>query len=100
MDMIVLYPDQDGDGFGDGDSIYSCFAEYHAAQDGDCDDTDSDIHPEAPEVPGDGIDQDCDMQELCYFDGDNDGFGAEAILGSWFCEGMYEASQGGDCDAD
>ncbi len=48
----------------------------------DCDDTSAAIYPGAPEVCGDGIDQDCDGSDLTcptsgtyYFDADNDGYG-------------------------
>ncbi|HMV70484.1 MAG TPA: MopE-related protein, partial [Myxococcota bacterium] len=40
---------------------------------GDCDDERPDIHPTADEAPADGVDQDCDGQELCYADADADG---------------------------
>lgn len=39
---------------------------------GDCDDNNPDINPEAEEIPGDGIDQDCNG--LDGFDVDGDGF--------------------------
>jgi hypothetical protein len=39
-------PDLDGDGYSE--TL------------GDCDDGDADVHPDAPEIPGDGIDQNCD----------------------------------------
>ena len=42
--------DNDGDGF--------------TVADGDCNDNDATIHPGAEEVCGDGIDQDCDGQDL------------------------------------
>jgi hypothetical protein len=45
----------------------------------DCDDTDGTIFPGAPEIIGDGIDQDCDGQDA--FDGDGDGHASEATGG-------------------
>ena len=39
---------------------------------GDCDDDDPDVHPNATEIPCDGLDNDCDGGDL--LDGDGDGF--------------------------
>ena len=34
-----------------------------SAADGDCDDSDASIHPEAKEIPGDGIDSNCNNDD-------------------------------------
>jgi hypothetical protein len=41
--------DADGDGF--------------TAGDGDCDDDDADVNPDAGEIPGDGVDSNCDGED-------------------------------------
>ena len=41
---------------------------------GDCDDGDPSINPAVLEVPGDGIDENCDTVEFCYADLDDDGY--------------------------
>ncbi len=40
----------------------------------DCAPNDSAIHSQATEIAGDNVDQNCDTDELCYFDTDNDGY--------------------------
>ena len=40
----------------------------------DCDDTDAQVVPGATELPGDGVDSDCNGSELCFEDGDGDGY--------------------------
>jgi MYXO-CTERM domain-containing protein len=40
---------------------------------GDCDDEDPEVYPLAIDLPGDGVDTDCDGTEVCYIDGDGDG---------------------------
>ena len=105
--------DQDGDGFGsDSDAKCLCSPEgaYDALQGGDCNDTNSSIHPDASEVCN-GADDDCDGTvdpdgtsgcKALMHDGDGDGYGVtgdEKCLCTPF--GAYTASAGGDCnDAD
>ena len=44
----------------------------------DCADLDASRHPEAEEIPGDGVDADCDGAELCLRDLDGDGWASQA----------------------
>jgi Putative metal-binding motif len=55
----TFYLDADGDGHGT-TPVAACEGAGLAAVGGDCDDTSSTVWPGAPEVCGDGVDQDCD----------------------------------------
>jgi hypothetical protein len=96
-----------------------------ALADGDCDDSDGQVFPGAEEIWYDGVDQDCSgtsdfdadedgllVDDDCddadfltggeldwYFDGDDDGFGAENSV-VWDCEapGNQWVDNGLDCD--
>jgi hypothetical protein len=72
---------------------------------GDCEDYEATRWPGAPEIVGDGFDQSCDGEELCYADVDGDGFRAEGDLtvvsddDTCFDPGeLPDQSLGGDCD--
>ncbi len=52
--------DLDGDGYGAPASMVCTYLRL------DCDDTDPTIHPGAMEIWGDGIDSNCNGQDLCY----------------------------------
>ena len=59
------FPDADGDGYGAGDGVFACDAPSgHVATNDDCDDDAPAVHPDAAETC-DGIDSDCDGQEVC-----------------------------------
>ncbi|MCP4915284.1 MAG: hypothetical protein GY913_00025 [Proteobacteria bacterium] len=63
VDAPTWYADDDDDGFTSEVSVTDCLppSGYSAASGlVDCDDADPSIHPAAEDVPGDGIDQDCD----------------------------------------
>ena len=82
--LIIFYPDQDEDGFGDGEiPAELCeLIEGYTEDDQDCDDNNNLIFPESDELC-DGVDNDCDGEideELIYdwyLDADGDGFGLD-----------------------
>lgn len=86
--------DRDGDAYCQGDSPFA-----------DCNDENAAAYPGAVEAPGNGVDENCDGQELCYLDGDLDGYYDPAIppvlSSDLTCSssGLLPASTGpSDCD--
>ena len=94
------FVDDDGDGFGGADAGTACRAPAGAVErSGDCDDAQTGVHPDAEETPGDGVDQDCDGGELCFEDGDGDGFGQPGTAaGGLACAAPGQSARSGDCD--
>jgi hypothetical protein len=69
----------------------------------DCNDGDAAINPEAAEIAGDEVDQDCDTDEICYVDFDDDGYRLTSTIPSTniSCADSGEGVVGdptGDCD--
>lgn len=66
-DQTTWYRDGDADGYGDaGWSVLACTQPNGAVEESsDCEDGDGEIHPEAMERCGDGVDSDCSGTEEC-----------------------------------
>src|SRR6185436_13675877 len=59
--LLSVWPDGDADGWGrEGAPELRCDASGFALAPGDCEDGDPAIHPKAPEICGNQIDDDCD----------------------------------------
>jgi hypothetical protein len=106
-DSVTCFADGDGDGFGGSTAVVAADGSCDAAQGeapaaDDCNDADPARYPEAPEVPGDGVDQDCDGFDSrdCFLDADADGFGGAGRVTSADadCSDTGEASASSDCD--
>ena len=95
LDFTLSCYDEDGDG----DGFTTC------GEPADCDDEDEDVHPDALEVPGDGVDSNCDGSD--GEDGDGDGYGSPESGGDDCDDGdasihpdAEEAPNGVDDDCD
>lgn len=111
IDAPTYYRDLDDDTFGDADESWAtCDAPSGGwvLDDGDCDDLDDDIHPDAEELC-DGDDNDCDDEvdesdstdaATWYPDADGDTYGVTTgwVLSCTAPEGFI--SRSGDCDDD
>ncbi len=84
------YNDADGDGYGLASALaVACAAPTGFVDNGnDCDDANSGRNPAAPEVPYDGVDQDCSGADLVDVDGD--GYPA-TIVGGFDCNDEDDA---------
>jgi large repetitive protein len=102
--LLTFYIDEDGDGWGDV-AIEACEApEGSVSFDGDCDDTDPTVNPDAEETCNE-TDDDCDgsidegLAQTYYVDLDGDGYGnpgAEPKTACSLPEGYVENPN--DCD--
>ncbi len=105
----AFYLDADGDGYGTGASQCACGPEgaYTASKAGDCDDKNASVHPNAQEICGNGLDDNCNGQQdegagvgctLWYVDADGDGYGTGAGVCLCLADAGHTASKGGDCN--
>jgi hypothetical protein len=114
-----IYPNNLTDDWYDGiDQDCQGNSDYDSDQDGqdsdlyggsDCDDTDDNIFNDpsgnnTDEMIDDGMDANCDGQELCYIDFDEDGYGNSAgntsLSPSMSCSEVGFSSNNSDCDDD
>jgi hypothetical protein len=61
------------------------------------------INPGVPEIPDDGIDQDCDAEDACWLDADQDGAGGSELVdanGFGCGDDPFESVRGDDCADD
>ena len=99
----TFFLDNDGDGFAGFATVSACVqpAGSYTTQT-DCNDSNASRYPNATEIVDNGIDEDCDNGDLCYVDGDDDGFRTESTVTSadLDCQdsGEGETSDALDCD--
>lgn len=96
---LTVFPDLDGDGFGDeSDPFVACEADDEASEvGGDCDDSNAAINPDATETCGNLTDENCDGDRIpCSLDLD----GAETVLTGVQPSGLLGAAVASRTDLD
>ena len=105
----TYYADTDQDGWGDpgaGSVFTSCVLPgSHSVDPGDCKDTNAAVNPDASEVIGNGLDDDCDGLNPCWLDLDGDTYGGFVSGtveddGDEACDDAGESPTRDDCDDD
>ena len=104
--LVLCAVDSDGDGVGGAAAAAeteTCGVPGLSPDAGDCDDADPFVRPNVVDLPGTGVDEDCDGVELCFLDADDDGWRVEATAPSADadCDDPGEARStdpGLDCD--
>ncbi|MBT3219749.1 MAG: hypothetical protein HN348_11705, partial [Proteobacteria bacterium] len=113
---LTWWPDCDDDGYFDGAGEIACSApedwcdgadppggwsNSDPGLSADCDDNNSNTHPNAAEVTADKTDQNCDGKEVCWVDTDGDSYGDELLTvlsDDLDCRDAGEAKNNEDCD--
>jgi cysteine-rich repeat protein len=103
--LNTYYADSDSDTYGNfAATTQACIAPAGYVSNGiDCNDTNPAVHPRATEVVGDGVDQNCDTDEICYQDMDKDHYrtGGTVVSADLDCTDSGEAlssDPSGDCN--
>jgi uncharacterized repeat protein (TIGR03803 family) len=103
--LTTFYEDTDGDTYGNAASTTAACAQPsgYVTNDDDCNDNDAAIRPGAPEICGDGKDNDCDgaIDEDCntyYQDADGDGFGNPSVSTTATAPPSGYVTNDDDCD--
>ncbi|MFT7521759.1 MAG: MYXO-CTERM domain-containing protein [Kiritimatiellia bacterium] len=98
VDAPTWYADTDKDTYGNpAVSKPACSVpDGYVSNAGDCDDTETSVYPGATEVAYDGVDQDCDGEDLC--DVDVDGYD-HALCGGTDCDDDLDTINPGVTDA-
>jgi hypothetical protein len=103
VDPEAWYPDDDGDGYGDGSSpISSCgMGDGFVQENTDCDDRDDTVHPGAEEVCNNEFDDNCnDSPDGCVWPNSTDLEDHTIIRGVTTVDGLGYSGTVGDIDAD
>jgi MYXO-CTERM domain-containing protein len=106
--LVAYYADEDGDGFGAGGQLFACALPNDGSlNDGDCEDDNGAINPDAAEVCNNRLDDNCDGDAdeddlACgdFLDVDDDGYCATGrdLNNDGDCSDNGEQNGAADCD--
>ncbi len=101
--LVLRYRDRDGDGFGATARNVCANTPGYVVDDGDCNDNNANINPDAQEICGNNVDDNCDGEidenEVVFFiDRDNDTYGDVGTSTSACDRPPGYTDRGGDCN--